>query len=281
MTDHAKALADALRKLLEQRAIGLAQTIVVANARTALSEYDAAAEASPPVDAGKCAGGYTVPVSGPCRHCGATEDDACKYAAEAALPTENHADLGDTIRHSRTCDWWDGAPDTEGPAYERRMALDTIPCTCALKWRQMVRTERELHTAWRKRAEEAEAAPREDGARTLPFDRDELGRLVREAWIKWATAQPNPKPSWLVPYEQLSDADKEADRQIGEAVARWTLIGDAANAALSRAPQPDTVTDEIITIALQAFDTGIGDPNDYRKRMGAALAAVDAARGVQ
>jgi hypothetical protein len=46
--------------------------------------------------------------------------------------------------------------------------------------------------------------------------RDRLGKLVRRAWIEWAKTQPNPKPSWLVPYEQLSDADKEADRHIAE-----------------------------------------------------------------
>lgn len=72
-----------------------------------------------------------------------------------------------------------------------------------------------------------------DGNRPLPFDRDELGRLVREAWVRWAQMQPSPKPSWLVPYDELSEADKEADRQIGEAVARWAIIGDAASRALS------------------------------------------------
>lgn len=48
--------------------------------------------------------------------------------------------------------------------------------------------------------------------------RDFYGRVVRDAWIRWAMTQPNPKPSWLVPYEYLSEADKEADRQIFEAV---------------------------------------------------------------
>lgn len=67
----------------------------------------------------------------------------------------------------------------------------------------------------------------EDGNRPLPFNRDELGRMVREAWVRWAQTQPNPKPSWLAPYDELSEPDKEADRQIGEAIARWTLIGDA------------------------------------------------------
>ena len=53
--------------------------------------------------------------------------------------------------------------------------------------------------------------------------REELGQLVRQAWVQWALTQPNPKPSWLVPYGRLDEPDKEADRQIGEAVARWVL----------------------------------------------------------
>ena len=66
-----------------------------------------------------------------------------------------------------------------------------------------------------------------DGSRPLPFERDELGRMVREAWVRWALTRPQPKPSWLVPYADLAEPDKEADRQIGEAIARWALIGDA------------------------------------------------------
>lgn len=46
--------------------------------------------------------------------------------------------------------------------------------------------------------------------------REELGKVVREAWIKWAKTQPNPKPSWLVPWEGLSEPDKEADRCIAD-----------------------------------------------------------------
>ncbi len=48
------------------------------------------------------------------------------------------------------------------------------------------------------------------------LDRDVLGKVVREAWIEWAKQQSNPKPSWLVPYEELDESDKEADRMIGE-----------------------------------------------------------------
>jgi hypothetical protein len=47
--------------------------------------------------------------------------------------------------------------------------------------------------------------------------------LVRDAWISWAIQQPNPKPSWLVHYAELSEADKEADRMIGERVAKWVI----------------------------------------------------------
>jgi hypothetical protein len=59
---------------------------------------------------------------------------------------------------------------------------------------------------------------------TVPtITRDFLGQIVREAWVKWAKQQHNPKPSWLSPYAELSESDKEADRQIGEAVAQWAL----------------------------------------------------------
>lgn len=47
-------------------------------------------------------------------------------------------------------------------------------------------------------------------------DRDQLGRLVREAWVGWAGKQSRPKASWLVPYDELTELDKEADRCIGE-----------------------------------------------------------------
>lgn len=46
--------------------------------------------------------------------------------------------------------------------------------------------------------------------------REALGKVVRNVWISWARMQPNPKPSWLVPWEELSEPDKEVDRCIGE-----------------------------------------------------------------
>lgn len=51
--------------------------------------------------------------------------------------------------------------------------------------------------------------------------RERLGRLVRDVWVNWAKEQPTPKKHWLLPWEALSEPDKEVDRRIGEAV--WTL----------------------------------------------------------
>lgn len=51
--------------------------------------------------------------------------------------------------------------------------------------------------------------------------RDALGRVVREEWVAWAREQPDPKPSWLVPYDELPEGMKEADRRIGEGVTNY------------------------------------------------------------
>ncbi len=53
--------------------------------------------------------------------------------------------------------------------------------------------------------------------------REQLGRLVREQWVRWALEHPEPKPSWLLPYEQLTESDKEADRRIGEGLLKAFL----------------------------------------------------------
>lgn len=54
-------------------------------------------------------------------------------------------------------------------------------------------------------------------SRTLTApERDDLGRIVRDEWMAWAREQPNPKPSWLVEWDRLSEPDREVDRRIGE-----------------------------------------------------------------
>lgn len=47
---------------------------------------------------------------------------------------------------------------------------------------------------------------------------EELAETVREAWIAWARTQRDPKPSWLVPWAELSEPDREADRFIARAL---------------------------------------------------------------
>ncbi len=43
----------------------------------------------------------------------------------------------------------------------------------------------------------------------IATNREDGGKLVRNAWIFWAQQQPNPKPSWLVPWEGLSNPRPE------------------------------------------------------------------------
>lgn len=50
--------------------------------------------------------------------------------------------------------------------------------------------------------------------------RELVGRLVRQVWVEWAGEQPEPKPSWLLPWEDLDDGDREVDTRIGAALFR-------------------------------------------------------------
>jgi hypothetical protein len=50
----------------------------------------------------------------------------------------------------------------------------------------------------------------------MKTNREELGKAVRKIWIEWAKQQPVIKESWLYTWENLSEPDKEVDRQIGE-----------------------------------------------------------------
>lgn len=67
-----------------------------------------------------------------------------------------------------------------------------------------------------------------DANRPLPFDRETLGRKVREIWLRWAEGQPY-RASWRASWDELRETDKEVDRLIGEEIARWTLLGDASS----------------------------------------------------
>jgi hypothetical protein len=45
--------------------------------------------------------------------------------------------------------------------------------------------------------------------------KERVGKFVREIWVEWAQEQPDPKPSWLKPWEELTEPEKEVDRRIG------------------------------------------------------------------
>lgn len=53
--------------------------------------------------------------------------------------------------------------------------------------------------------------------------RDELGLFVRLAWVEYCQSIGDAKPSHIAPYHELSEADKEADRCIGEAIYQYAL----------------------------------------------------------
>jgi hypothetical protein len=50
-----------------------------------------------------------------------------------------------------------------------------------------------------------------------PSDED-LGRRVRDEWVAWARGQPDPKPSWLVPWDGLDEGQRAVDIRIGRAL---------------------------------------------------------------
>lgn len=64
----------------------------------------------------------------------------------------------------------------------------------------------------------ATAAPAEAEPPKPDELRERLGRRVREVWIKWAEKQPTPKHSWLLPWDKLTEPEREVDRCIGAAI---------------------------------------------------------------
>lgn len=63
----------------------------------------------------------------------------------------------------------------------------------------------------------------EHGVPTGVLDREALGRLVREVWVAFARTLPETKESWLRPWDDLPEPQKEVDRRIGETLGVYTL----------------------------------------------------------
>lgn len=85
------------------------------------------------------------------------DDEKVRKPKPSAAPSESRA-----LEHSRSC--------SAGYDFESQ-------CTCGLEYRIQLQTEREMHNAWRKRAEEAEAAL----AAAERDIREQLGQLIDEA----------------------------------------------------------------------------------------------------
>ena len=66
--------------------------------------------------------------------------------------------------------------------------------------------------------------------------REPLGRIVRETWVAWALEQPDVEdhPSWVKPYGELAERDKEVDMRIGSAVAARAVSDAKLEAAAIR-----------------------------------------------
>lgn len=73
---------------------------------------------------------------------------------------------------------------------------------------------------------------------------ESMGRKVREVWIGWAKERPEPKASWLMPWEELSEPDKDVDRRIGRVL--WELGFSAAHSRIERLEKDSaSVTEEM------------------------------------
>jgi len=82
--------------------------------------------------------------------------------------------------------------------------------------------------------------------------RESGGRLVRDVWIAWAKEQPNPKPSWLVEWDGLSEPDKEVDRRIFEACAARQMASFAAESKEESDSALRQAVDRVLRVAILA-----------------------------
>jgi hypothetical protein len=81
----------------------------------------------------------------------------------------------------------------------------------------------------------------EETAADLETGRERLGRLVRDTWVAAVRdLAEDPKPSWLIPWDDLDEFQREADMRIGEAVAaRCEAAADAPPVAMLLPPVAD------------------------------------------
>lgn len=73
--------------------------------------------------------------------------------------------------------------------------------------------------------------------------REELGHRIREVWVRWAREQADPKASWLLPWEDLDDGQREVDMRMGEALFG---LGMTWSPVPSPLPDSETETEHVI-----------------------------------
>ena len=100
------------------------------------------------------------------------------------------------------------------------------------------------------------------------FDREDsafiekMAEAVRDVWVEWASTQSNPKPSWLVPWKDIDEISRDADRWIAR---RMVSILTTSN------PDPIIWCPEVVAFAdameaqLRANDHKPGWKNDWSK----------------
>ncbi len=124
----------------------------------------------------------------------ATEDDK-PCPGLPTLPEEVREPTESPLQHGMNC-----------PALI--LGADQDECQCGLKWRIRLRTEQEMHAAWRKRAEEAEA-------QLAPTD-DRLSRALKLL----EESSPNFGGTTHSVIERLRKWNEERDALLGESGVR-------------------------------------------------------------
>lgn len=75
---------------------------------------------------------------------------------------------------------------------------------------------------------------------------ERVAEQIRVAWCEWARTQPNPKPSWLVPWAELDEQSRDADRHLARyALALAERAADEAVSAYRRGE------DGVLTVAVE------------------------------
>jgi hypothetical protein len=82
--------------------------------------------------------------------------------------------------------------------------------------------------------------------------RERLGKRVRQVWVDWAKRHPNPKPSWLIDWDDLPEDMKEVDRCIGAAI-----YGDCF------AEHQEAIASHAIQQSLKRTDEPPGKPREF------------------